>query len=90
MPTADKVGRVAGFEIMYMTAAIENLVRENKTYRINSSIQTGKKYGMVLLDDFLFSLFRKGKITYQEMMQKSQDNEMLQKKVKEATAQAGG
>ena len=88
MPTADKAGRIAGFEIMYMTAAIENLVRENKTYRINSSIQTGKKHGMVLLDDFLFSLFRRGKITYQEMMQKSQDAEMLQKKVKEATAAA--
>ena len=85
IPTADKVGRVAAFEIMISTAAISNLIRENKTYRIDSAIQTGRKYGMILLDDSLFDLFINKKITYADMMQRSQDPSSLQQKVKEYT-----
>lgn len=85
MPRADKKGRVAGFEIMITTDAIANLIRENKTFRINSSIQTGRKFGMILLDDFLFDLFINQKISYAEMMQKAQSPEDLQTKVKAYT-----
>jgi twitching motility protein PilT len=53
-------GLVAAYELLVVTPAIANLVREAKTYRINSSIQTGRKYGMQLLDDALFDLWRKG------------------------------
>ena len=53
-------GLVAAYEMLVVTPAIANLIRENKTYRINSSIQTGRKYGMQLLDDALFDLWRKG------------------------------
>ncbi len=44
-------GVVAAYEMMVVTPAIQNLIRENKTYRIDSSIQTGRKHGMFLLDD---------------------------------------
>ena len=50
-------GRVAAYEFLLVTPAISNLIRENKTYRIDSSIQTGKKYGMQLLDDHLWQLY---------------------------------
>ena len=60
---ADGRGRVAAFEIMHMTSAIENLIRENKTFRIDSTIQTSKREGMILLDDYLFDLFLQQKIT---------------------------
>jgi twitching motility protein PilT len=53
-------GLVAAYEMLVVTPAIANLIRENKTYRINSSIQTGKKYGMQLLDDALFNLWKTG------------------------------
>ncbi len=53
-------GMVAAFEMLVVTPAIANLIREAKTYRINSSIQTGRKFGMQLLDDALFDLWRKG------------------------------
>ncbi len=49
-------GMVAAYEFMVVTSAISNLIRENKTYRIDSSIQTGKKYGMQLLDEHLWNL----------------------------------
>ena len=42
----DKVGRVASYEFLVVTPAIANLIRENKTFRIDSAIQTGRKFGM--------------------------------------------
>ena len=53
-------GLVAAYELLVVTPAIANLIREAKTYRINSAIQTGRKYGMQLLDDALFNLWRTG------------------------------
>ncbi len=53
-------GLVAAYELLVVTPAIANLIREAKTYRINSAIQTGRKYGMQLLDDALFGLWKNG------------------------------
>lgn len=53
-------GVVAAYEMMVMTPAIQNLIRENKTYRIDSSIQTGRRHGMFLLDESLFRLWKDG------------------------------
>jgi twitching motility protein PilT len=53
-------GRVAAYELLVVTPAISNLIREGKTFRINSAIQTGRKYGMQLLDDHLFQLWKDG------------------------------
>jgi twitching motility protein PilT len=73
MPRADKPGRVAAFEFLVVTPAISNLIRENKTFRIDSAIQTGKKFGMQLLDDHLWSLYEQGLISAEEMVDKSKD-----------------
>jgi twitching motility protein PilT len=51
-------GVIASYEMMVVTPAIQNLIRENKTYRIDSSIQTGRKHGMFLLDESLFKLWK--------------------------------
>jgi twitching motility protein PilT len=51
-------GRTAAHEMLVVTPAIANLIRENKIFRITSSIQTGAKYGMQLLDDCLFRLWK--------------------------------
>lgn len=85
IPRCDQPGRVACFEIMISNAAISNLIRENKTFRIDSMIQTGKKYGMLLLDDSLFEQFIAKRITYADMMQYSIDPTAVQQKVKEYT-----
>lgn len=53
-------GLVAAYELLVVTPAIANLIREAKTYRINSAIQTGRKFGMQLLDDALFNLWKNG------------------------------
>jgi twitching motility protein PilT len=59
-------GLVAAYEMMVVTPAIQNLIRENKTYRIDSSIQTGRKHGMFLLDESLFKLWKAGTIEKEE------------------------
>jgi len=80
-PLAAGKGRVAAYEFMVVTPAIANLIRENKPYRIDSSIQTGKKLGMQLLDDHLWQLYDTGRITYEEMLDKSRQPGALQDKV---------
>ncbi len=70
-PRVDTDGMVAAYEFMVNTPAIANLVRENKTFRIDSAIQTGKKFGMQLLDDHLLDLYNAGKIAAEEAIDKS-------------------
>ncbi|MGD9630430.1 MAG: type IV pilus twitching motility protein PilT [Pyrinomonadaceae bacterium] len=53
-------GRVAALEILIVTPAISNLIREGKTFQIPSAMQTGKNHGMVMLNDALFDLVQKG------------------------------
>ena len=73
----DKPGRVAAFEVMIATPSIQNLIRERKTYRIISDIQTGMKMGMVTLDAFLMRLFKEGKISFEDIMIYSQYPEQV-------------
>ncbi len=73
-------GRVAAYEFMVVTPAISNLIRENKAYRIDSSIQTGKKLGMQLLDEHLWNLYDTGRITLEEMLDKGRQPGALQDK----------
>jgi len=79
-PLAVGKGRIAAYEFMVVTPAIANLIRENKTYRIDSSIQTGKKLGMQLLDEHLWRLYDVGKISLDEMLVQSRQPGMLQDK----------
>jgi len=69
----DKKGRCAALEILIATPAVRNLVREGKTHQVNSMIQTGKKYGMELLDDAIMDLLNKGWISADEAYLKSND-----------------
>ena len=79
-PLATGRGRIAAYEFMVVTPAIANLIRENKTYRIDSSIQTGRKLGMQLLDEHLWRLYDMGKISLEEMLDKSRQPGALQDK----------
>jgi len=73
-------GLIAAFEIMVSTSAVENLIREAKTYQLNSVIQTGKKEGMVLLDDYLWDLWSAQKITRLDMFRKSSNIKEMREK----------
>ena len=53
-------GRVAALEVLIITPAISNLIREGKTFQIASAMQTGKNHGMVMLNDALFEHVKNG------------------------------
>ncbi len=59
----DVKGRCAAMEILIATPAVRNLIRKAKTHQVPSMIQTGKQYGMLLLDDAIMQLYQKGWIS---------------------------
>lgn len=74
-------GMVAAFELLVVTPAISNLIREAKTYRINSSIQTGKKFGMQLLDDSLFNIWKNGLCDERDVISKANNSGELKARI---------
>jgi twitching motility protein PilT len=83
IPRVDKPGRVAVFEVMVNTPSIAALIRDNKTFRIQSDIQTGSKYGMVTLDACLVEKYLAGMIAREEVINKSQDPTTIMAKLQE-------
>jgi len=77
-------GLVAAYEMMVVTPAIQNLVRENKVYRIDSSIQTGRKHGMFLLDESLFNLWKRDLVAKEEVLMRSSKPQELAAKIANA------
>ncbi len=64
-------GRVAAYEMLVITSAVANLIRENKVFRITSAIQTGQREGMQLLDDHMFQLWQKGVVEKKDILLKA-------------------
>ncbi len=73
LPRADGKGRIAAFEVMITTPAIGNLIRKNETNKIQSTIQTSRRMGMVTLDDYLLDLVQRGEITREVALDASQE-----------------
>jgi twitching motility protein PilT len=77
-------GRVAAFETLIVTPGIANLIRENKIFRITSSIQTGSRHGMMLLDDHIFNLWRDGLVTKEDGLGKCNNADELARRFAQA------
>ena len=74
-------GRIAGFEIMVTSTSIAQLIRENKTFRINSDIQTGANKGMISMDAHLLNLYNQNLISADEALTKSQIPDVMREKL---------
>jgi twitching motility protein PilT len=73
-------GRVAAFEVLVATVAVQNCIRERKIFQIPSVMQTGAKHGMSCLNDAILRLVLEGKVDPEEGMSKTMDRqELLQK-----------
>jgi twitching motility protein PilT len=79
LPRAGQPGRIAAIEVMIATAAIRNLVRENKAHQITSIIQTSAEVGMQTMDQALRDLYQQSLITYEMAMQRAQNQDELKK-----------
>ena len=73
LPRKDGKGRVACREIMVMTPAIQNLIREGKTHMIYSAIETGAKFGMISMDKALANMVLQDVVTYEVAIAKAHD-----------------
>jgi twitching motility protein PilT len=78
----DKPGRIAAFEIMVVTPAIRAIIRENKNYMLTSELQTGAKWGMNTMDDYLMKLYNNDIISYTDLITKAQDPELINRSLK--------
>jgi twitching motility protein PilT len=67
----DKKGRMAVLEVLVVTPAVSNLIRECKTFQIPSAIQTGKKFGMQSLDDAILIALEAKKISPEDAYDKA-------------------
>ena len=79
IPRMDGQGRVCAYEMMLVTPAIQNLIREGKTYQIPSLMQMGAKEGMVLMDQSLLRLYTAGLISFEEAYHRAENKRMIPK-----------
>ena len=77
----DKPGRVAAFEIMISTPSIRALIRDHKTFRIKSDIQTGSSLGMIDLETHLKQLYQSGMISYESALAVATDRALLEQQL---------
>ncbi len=77
LPRCDEEGRIAAREIMVVTPAIANLIREGKSHMIKNSIETGAKFGMITLDKALIELVNGGMVTVEDACSKASDPEVV-------------
>ncbi|MHB0912339.1 MAG: type IV pilus twitching motility protein PilT [Armatimonadota bacterium] len=83
LPKVEGKGRVAAFETMVATPAIQHLIREKKTHSIVSAIQTGQQWGMNTLDSSLLDRYQRGLIDKQEMLRAADKPEEILEKLGE-------
>ena len=73
LPTADGKGRVMGLELLLVTPAVANLIRDGKTYQVPQAMQTGSRLGMQLMDDHLLRLIQEFKVTHDTAIARATD-----------------
>jgi twitching motility protein PilT len=79
IPRADGQGRAVAMEILLNSPAVANVIREAKTFMLPGIIQTGKKAGMMLMDESVAELFRQGIITSEEAMYRAENKTEMKK-----------
>ena len=87
VPRATGSGRALALEILVMTAAIRNLVREDKLHQVYSQMQVGQsKYGMQTMNQSLFSLLQRRLVTVEEAISRSTDVDELKTMIRSGPA----
>lgn len=77
VPRADGKGRVLALEVLTNSPAVQNTIRESKTFMLPGIIQTGRKAGMKLMDDSLADLVAAKLITPDEAMARADQKQVM-------------
>jgi twitching motility protein PilT len=80
LPAADRTRRVLAYELIVANGAVRNLIRENQMHQLENTIQTGRKEGMVLMDNCLYDLYCKCLITYDTAMSRARHPDQIIRK----------
>ncbi len=80
-PNKDNNGRVPATELMFVTPAVKNMIREMKVHQIYSAIQAGGKRGMMTMDMSLAKLYKNGKITEEMALEKAHNIEEVRRMI---------
>ena len=82
LPKSEGGGRCIAVEVMIATPAVRNLIRDEKVHQIYSALQTGQDIGMQTMNQSMAALYRKGRVTYQTIMDRTTDARDLERQVK--------
>jgi twitching motility protein PilT len=77
LPASDRTRRVLAYELVVASSAVRNLIRENQLHQLENTIQTGRKEGMLLMDDCLYDLYCKCLITYDTALSRARHPERI-------------
>jgi twitching motility protein PilT len=83
IPNKDNTGRLPATELMFVTPAIKNMIREMKVHQIYSAIQAGGKRGMMTMDMSLANLYKNGKITEEMALEKAHNRDEVKRMIHE-------
>ena len=79
LPAADRTRRVLGYELLVANCEVRNMIRENQLHQLENTIQTGRKDGMVLMDNCLYDLYCKCLITYDTALSRAKHPDRIRK-----------
>jgi len=79
LPAADRTRRILAYELLVANGAIRNMIRENQLHQLENTIQTGRKDGMVLMDNCLYDLYCKCLITYDTAVSRAKHPDRIRK-----------
>ncbi|MCL1866961.1 MAG: PilT/PilU family type 4a pilus ATPase [Oscillospiraceae bacterium] len=81
LPLEDGSGRIAALEILVGTDAVKNIIRSNKSHQLETSMQSGAKFGMVTMDDCISGYYRKGMISRNTALEYANDKTAMANKI---------
>ena len=68
---------MAAFEVLHVNGAVRNMIRESKTHQLITVMQTGRRLGMITMDEAIIQLYQKKKITKETAIQYAQEPETM-------------
>jgi len=80
LPSVDRSGRVLAYELLLANNAVRNLIRENHFHQLENAMQTSGKEGMVLMDNCLFELYSKCRISYDTALSRARQPDRITRK----------
>lgn len=80
LPAADRLSRVLAYELLVANGAVRNLIRENNKHLLETTIQTGGKDGMVLMDACIYDLYSRALITYDTALSRARNPDRMAKR----------